>query len=95
MSKTLPPDAARTSAHNIRITPEMGDDVLEVQIDLRKKNRNKPKRSIALIIGDRVWESLEARKVLQADEQNTTEKMKELYRLFQIQDPNAPTPKKK
>jgi hypothetical protein len=93
MAKNPPPDNQRTTCHNTLITADMAEDLAILQIKLRRSNPNKPKRTISRLIGDRTWEALEARKLLSSDEQSNHEKMKELYRIFQIQDPDHPNKK--
>jgi hypothetical protein len=93
MAKNPPPDGQRTTGHNVYITSDMAEDLAILQIKLRRANPNKSKRTISRLIGDRTWEALEARKLLASDEQSNHEKMKELYRIFQIQDPDQPKKK--
>lgn len=94
MSKNKPSDSSRTNKHVIPVTQDMNADLIDIQTSLRRISPQKPKRPIALLASDRIWESLEARKILQDDQNSNHEKMREIYRIFQIVDPDAPKPKK-
>ena len=95
MTKNQPPDSERTISHNVPLSIDMDLEINNIQGEMRKQNPSKPKRPKPFIMSDRIHEALQAREIIQSDEENDHEKMRSLYKIFSIPDPLVPVKDKR